>query len=415
MNKKSYHKFFHIDVNSAYLSWEASYRIQQGSSLDLREIPSVVGGDEKQRRGIVLAKSIPAKAFDIRTGEPIRSALEKCPNLTIVPPNYDRYLTASNALYDLMKNYSPYIQRFSVDEMFIDYKGVLDPKEYADIIREDVRKTLGFTVNIGIGDNKLLAKVASDFKKPDMTHTLYKEEIPYKLWPLPVGELFMVGSRTKAKLESRGIDTIGQLAKLNPEYIYNWLKKPGLLIWEYANGIENSKITNTSSPVKSIGNSTTIPFDIDNKEEAFKVILALSEMVGLRLRAVGKKAWIVSVSIKYKDFSSHSKQRKLFTPISSSQSIFNESKKLFLELWTGAPIRHLGVRVQDLVDEDTQQLSFFNKETFPESLDNTIDSIRYKYGLRSIQRSVFLNSGIPPVIGGTQEDLDYPVMTSRLE
>ena len=415
MSKKSYHSFFHIDVNSAYLSWEASYRIQQGSALDLRKIPAVVGGDEKQRRGIVLAKSIPAKAFDIKTGEPIRSALEKCPKLTIVPANFDRYLTASNALYDLVKNYSPYVQRFSVDEMFIDYKGYQDPRDYADMIREDVKDTLGFTVNIGIGDNKLLAKVASDFQKPDMTHTLYKEELAEKLWPLPVGDLFMVGPKTEAKLQSRSIETIGQLANLDPDYIYNWLKKPGLLIWEYANGIENSKVTSALSPVKSIGNSTTAPFDIDNKEEAFKIILALSEMVGLRLRSINKKAYVASISIKYKDFSSHSKQKKLFTPISSSQSIFIEAKKLFLQAWTGQTIRHLGVRVQDLSDEDSQQLSFFNKEGFPESLDNTIDSIRYKYGLKSIQRSVFLNSGIPPIIGGTQEDLDYPMMTSRLE
>lgn len=414
MKAKQHHKIFHIDVNSAYLSWEAAYRIKSGEKLDLRTIPSIVGGDEKQRKGIVLAKSIPAKAFDIQTGEPIKSALKKCPYLKIVPPNYERYLKASNDLMKLMDKYSPYIQRFSVDEMFIDYKGWTNPISYGDMIREDVAKSLGFTVNVGIGDNKLLAKIASDFKKPDMTHTLYKEEIPKKLWPLPVKDLFMVGSRTERKLLSRGIETIGDLARLDPQYIESWLKKPGLLIWNYANGIENSPVSSKSGPIKSIGNSTTIPFDVETEDKALMIILALAEMVGLRLRSIRKKAWLVSTTIKYSDFTRQSKQRKLFSPINGTQSIYLEAKALFRDLWTGQAIRHLGVRVQGLEDADTKQLSFFAKYKDPPKLNQAIDSIRYEYGLKSIQRSIFINSGISPIIGGTSEDLDYPMMTSLL-
>ena len=415
MDKKTYHKIFHIDVNSAYLSWEAAFALQMGSSLDLRKIPSIVGGDERQRRGIVLAKSIPAKLLGVKTGEPIRSALEKCPSLKIIPPNFERYLIASNSLMKLMDKYSPLIQRFSIDEMFLDYKGRLDPVAYADLIRKDVEAELGYTVNIGIGDNKLLAKMASDFKKPNMTHTLYKDELPEKLWPLPVGQLFMVGSRTERKLRSRGIETIGDLAKLEVEYIENWLKKPGLLIWEYANGIENSPVNPYGQPVKSIGNSTTIPFDVTSRDEALKIILALSEMVGLRLRTINSLAYLVSISIKYKDFSSHSRQRKLFSPIDSSQAIYQGARELFDELWTGDTIRHLELRVQNLCPCVARQLSFFDNDRWSDSLSKTIDTIRYDYGLGAIQRSVFLNSGIPPIIGGTREDLDYPVMTSRLE
>lgn len=415
MKKKYYHKIFHIDVNSAYLSWEAAYRLQKGASVDLRDIPSAVGGDKDKRRGIVLAKSIPAKAFDIKTGEPLGSALDKCPQLEVVPANFERYLIASQALMDLVEGYSPLVQRFSVDEMFLDYEGRMDPVLYADMIRKDVKKTLGFTVNIGIGDNKLLAKMASDFIKPDMTHTLYKEEIPSKMWPLYIRDLFMIGSRTEAKLLSRGIETIGDLARLSPDYIYRWLKKPGLTIWEYANGLESSPVDPSSSPVKSIGNSTTTPFDVETEKEALMFILALSEMVGLRLRALGLKAQRVSLSIKYKDFTSFSTQRKTFSPMESTSSIYEEAKDLFQGFWNKDPLRQLGVRVSSLVTSDSWQMSLFSKEEDPVELSRTIDGIRQEYGLGSIYRSSFLNSGIAPIIGGTQEDLDYPVMTSRLD
>ena len=219
---------FHIDVNSAYLSWEAAYRLQHGSEIDLREIPSIVGGDQEKRHGIVLAKSIPAKKYNIATGESVYSALQKCPELIIVSPNYERYINASNAMMNILKEYSPNIQRYSIDEAFLDYSN--EEKHWIDTsyeIKDRIKNELGFTVNIGVSSNKLLAKMASDFKKPDNVHSLFPYEIKDKMWPLPVEELFMVGSRTKTKLNNRGIFTIGELANLDKDYIYSWLKKPG--------------------------------------------------------------------------------------------------------------------------------------------------------------------------------------------
>lgn len=407
---------FHIDVNSAYLSWEAVYRLQHGAKIDLREIPSIVGGDSKKRHGIVLAKSIPAKKYNILTGETVYSALQKCPNLVIVPPNFERYLIASNALIELLREYSSKIQRYSIDEAFLDYTDGDKPwQEAAYEIKERVKNELGFTVNIGIGPNKLLAKMASDFKKPDMIHTLFKDEIKDKMWPLPVEELFMVGSRTKVKLNKRGIFTIGDLANLDRDYIYSWLKKPGLLIWEYANGIDNSKVRSKPLPVKSVGNSTTTSFDVDNRKEAHMILLALSEKVSMRMRSIDQYAYVVSVGVKNTDFISYSKQMKLDVPTDCTNTIYETAKKLFDELWQGEPLRQLSVSLSDLLDNNFYQLSFFEKDNRKEKLfDKTVDKIRNKFGQESVFRSCFLHSGINPLIGGVILEEEYPMMSSKI-
>lgn len=406
---------FHIDVNSAYLSWEATYRLQHGEKIDLRDIPSIVGGDQEKRHGIVLAKSIPAKKFNIITGESVHSALQKCPDLVNVPPNYERYIKASDAMIDILNEYSPNVQRYSIDEAFLDYthgnKHFLDA---AYEIKERIKKELGFTVNIGIGPNKLLAKVASDFKKPDMVHTLFSYEIKDKMWPLPVEELFMVGQRTKAKLNSRGVFTIGDLATLDRDYIYSWLKKPGLLIWDYANGIENSLVRRSATPVKSVGNSTTMAFDVDNKREAHMVLLAISEMVAMRVRDLKQNASVISVSIKNTHFYSYSHQRKLDLPTSSTNQIYRNARKLFDEMWQGEPLRHLSISLSELSNDDFFQLSLLEKYNKKEEiLDKAIDSIRYKFGYDSVIRSCFLYSGIKPIIGGVMMEEEYPMMSSK--
>ncbi len=410
------HKIFHIDVNSAYLSWEAAYMMQRGAAVDLRDIPSIVGGDIEKRHGIVLAKSIPAKKYDIQTGESVASAKIKCPTLVSVPPNYERYIIASNALVDIVKEYSPLVQRYSIDEMFMDYiSSNGDPLATAHIIRERVKEELGFTVNIGVGDNKLLAKMASDFQKPDRVHTLYKNEIKEKLWPLPVRDLFMVGSRTEKKLHSRGIETIGDLANLSRDYIQRWLKKPGLTIWEFANGIESSNVRVDALPIKSVGNSTTIAFDVQTEREALMVILALSEMVALRLRAISMKSSVIHVGYKNSEFMHYGMERKLYSATNATETIYGMARKIFRKIWTGEPIRHLSVRAGRLTDDNAVQLSLFDdyKKDY-DNLDEAIDSIRLKYGLKSIHRSIFLNSGISPVIGGVIEEEEYPMMSSLL-
>ncbi|MDM8533379.1 DNA polymerase IV [Clostridiaceae bacterium HSG29] len=411
--------FFLIDVNSAFLSWEATYRLQHGSKIDLRNIPSIVGGDPKTRHGIVLAKSIPAKKYNITTGESLRDALIKCPTLTIIKPSYMIYLQASNAMINLVKEYSPKIQRFSIDECFVDYtdsqKIFGDPIKVANEIKERIKNELGFTVNIGISNNKLLAKMASDLKKPDMVHTLFKDELKEKFWPLSVEKLFMVGRKTLPKLNRIGIFTIGDLANSNLELIQYYLKSHGKLIWEYANGIENSQIMlNKYENIKSIGNSTTIPYDIENVEIALLHLLSLTEMVSMRLRDKKKLCSLISVTIKNNEFISYSHQRKLYYLTDSTNEIFNEVKKLFINSWKNEPIRHLGISVSSLKNNDEKQLSIWDNKNNEKlrKLDQTIDELRYKYGNQIIQRTSFLHSGIKNVNGGIEKD--YPTMNSIL-
>lgn len=410
-----YHKFFHIDVNSAYLSWEAAWRLQHGETLDLRDIPSIVGGDVEKRHGIVLAKSIPAKAYGIQTGETVYSAVQKCPSLVSVAPHFERYRAASDAMVEVVREYSPYVQRYSVDEVFMDYKGTQDPKEVAEEIRMRIRDTLGFTVNIGIGENKLLAKVASDFKKPDRVHTLYQSEIAEKMWPLPVRDLFMVGARTEKKLHSRGIFTIGDLAVLERDYVLHWLKKPGLLIWEYANGIEGSAVKNTGPAPKSIGNSTTTAFDVETEEDALLVLLGLTETVCMRLRAHQMYTKLVSVHFRNFSFVPYGRERTLYSATDCTNQIYRMVTALFRELWEGEPLRQLGVCVGRLAPNTMTQLSFFESWDEKEAqLDQTVDKVRADYGQTALYRSSFLGSGIHPVIGGVIAEEEYPMMTSQL-
>ncbi|HEX9059749.1 MAG TPA: DNA polymerase IV, partial [Clostridia bacterium] len=337
MNKKI---IFHVDVNSAYLSWEAVNRLQHGSSLDLRTVPSIVGGDEASRHGIVLAKSIPAKAHKIQTGESLYAARQKCPNLIIVPPHYDLYMQCHNAMIEILREYSPSVQIFSIDECFLDYTNMDSiwgsPIEAAHNLKDRIYKELGFTVNVGISTNKLLAKMGGDLKKPDMVHTLFPEEIKKKMWPLPVEDLYGVGRATAPKLHQLGIYTIGELANTDPEILKYKLKSFGQVIWNYANGIEDSNVSQGGRPpIKGIGNSTTISFDVDNKSDAYKVLLSLTETVGMRLRQAGFCARLVSVSIRTNEFLHYSHQRKFSIPTDSTTAIYETACKLFDECWKG--------------------------------------------------------------------------------
>lgn len=411
---------FHIDVNSAYLSWEAVYRLQHGSSLDLREIPSVIGGDVESRHGIVLAKSIPAKKLGIQTGETLYSARQKFPDLVVAPPRYGLYMMCSNAMMDILHEYSPVTQRFSVDEVFVDFTGMddmyPDPLELAHNIRERIKRELGFTVNIGISSNKLLAKIASDFKKPDMVHTLFPEEIEAKMWPLPVEDLFMVGRATAPKLHRLNIYTIGDLARYDLKILKHRLKSFGIMLWNFANGREDSPVRQSNYVnIKGIGNSTTIPFDVEDRETAKKVLLSLAEMVGMRLRNANSLCCLVSVSIRSSQFVNYSRQRKLFSPTDSTKKIWSSACSLFDEAWRGEAVRHLGIRVSELCSNEFIQVSLFDEEDIEKTraLDRAIDSIRVKYGSRAVMRGVFLHSGLRPMDGGIGEE-SYPLMTSIL-
>jgi DNA polymerase-4 len=409
---------FHIDVNSAYLSWEAVDQLQHGAPLDIRTIPAVVGGNPEQRHGIVLAKSIPAKQYKIQTGETLYSARQKCPHLAIFQPHYDLYIRCSDAMLELLQEYSPFIQRYSIDEMFIDFTNMEshfgEPITAAHKIKDRIYNELGFTVNIGIANNKLLAKMASDFSKPNQIHTLFSAEIPDKLWPLPVADLFMVGRATTAKLLKMGIYTIGDLAKCDPRLIKKLLKSHGTLIWNYANGIEDSPVQDFYG-MKSIGNSSTISFDVTDKKTARTFLLSLTEMVAMRLRSAGYLTQLIAVSLKSDQFISSSHQRKLYSPTDSTDTIYKTAISLFDEMWKGEPLRAIGIRLADLIDGPCQQLSLFDSRNLlkQKAVDAAIDKIRIKHGSDKIMRAVFLHSGIKPLTGGVWEE-DYPMMSSIL-
>lgn len=411
---------FHVDVNSAYLSWEAAYKMQHGEQVDLRKIPSVVGGDEESRHGIVLAKSIPAKKYKITTGETLFSARQKCPKLIIVPPHYDLYVQCSTALNEILQQYTPKIQRFSVDESFLDFSNMEhlypDYIDLAEEIRQKIKNKLGFTVNIGISCNKLLAKVASDFKKPDRIHTLFPWEIKEKMWPLPVEDLFMVGSATLPKLNRLNIFTIGDLANYDLDILKSTLKSHGVLIWNYANGIDNSEVRKSNHiEMKGIGNSTTIPFDVKDKDTAHLVLLSLAEMVGTRLRDSQNCCSVISINIRSNNFISYSHQRKLYSPTDITKRIAKVAYGLFDEKWNGEPIRHMGIHVTQLCTNEFYQCSLLDNGNNEKErlLDKTIDELRLKYGSKSIIRSSFLHSGIQSISGGVGEE-SYPIMSSLL-
>lgn len=395
---------FHIDVNSAFLSWEAVYRIKElKEELDLRTIPSAVGGDIQSRHGIVLAKSIPAKKYNIYTSEPIVSALKKCPQLVVVPSRFSIYEKYSQALRNLFHLYTPVVEPLSIDEAFLDMTGIVSDSEEAIALahhmKNRIKSELGFTVNIGISSNKLLAKMASDFLKPDNVHTLFPEQIKDKMWPLPIRELYSVGKATEKKLLELGIRTIGELAKTDISILKAHFKKQGEVLHNYANGNDSSYVSSEEHINKGYGNSITLPQDISDYETAHLILLSLSETVCTRLRSHNVLAIQISVEIKDCNFISSSRQKKLVSPTAATMEIYETVTILFRELWNGhTPIRLLGVRAGLVTDDDSRQLNMFDMNSFEKlsKLDNTIDSIRKKFGDNSVIRASLLNSNIEP-------------------
>lgn len=395
--------FFHIDVNSAFLSWTALEQLENGSDIDIRTIPSIVGGDTEKRHGIVLAKSIPAKAYGIQTAEPVVNAFRKCPSLIMVPPNHSMYKERSNALMQYLFSICPEIEQVSIDECYMDYTPIAEkyssPEEAAAFIKDSVYEKFGFTVNVGISDRKVLAKMASDFKKPNLVHTLYKREIETKLWPLPISSLFMCGGSSAEALRKLGITTIGDLAASDVEIIKAHLKSHGQTLWEYANGIDNSSVGTQPVKAKGIGNSVTLSQDVVTKEAAYTTLLSLAESVGSRVRASKEVAGMVSTEIKYASFQSVSHQTTLETPSDSTDTLYRTACRLFDELWSGEPIRLLGIRVSKLVanTEPTQMSLFDYQAQTPENekhkkLDAALDSLRSKYGKNIIKRGSLMDS-----------------------
>ena len=354
--------FFHIDVNSAYLSWTSVENLKTGTGIDLREIPAIIGGDSSKRHGIVLAKSIPAKKYHVQTAEPIGSALKKCPSLVIAPPDHAMYHRYSQALMAHLSSFCPDLEQVSIDECYMDYTPIAShyasPVAAATLIKDSVYETFGFTVNIGISDRKVLAKMASDFRKPNLVHTLFCSELAGKLWPLPISRLFLCGRSSTETLKKLGIVTIGDLAAADPAIVTAHLKSHGQTLWNYANGIDNSEVVTQETEAKGIGNSTTLSADVTDEAAARRVLLSLAESVAARLREAQKRALCVTVEIKYASFLSVSHQTMLDTPTDGTNFIYETACRLFRELWNGEPIRLLGIRTAKLcAADDPVQLS----------------------------------------------------------
>lgn len=406
---------FHVDVNSAYLSWSAIKILKEGGELDIRTVPAIVGGDRESRHGVVLAKSIPAKRFNVKTGEPVASALKKCATLEMVPPDHDYYEKQSQAFVEILKEYASHIEQVSIDECYVDFTDVIHyfkkdgkvmtPVQAAVMIKDEIYKRLGFTVNIGISSNKILAKMASDFKKPNLVHTLFPEEIERKMWSMPVNELYMVGKASAGVLHNLDIKTIGQLAKTPVEVLESHLKSHGRAIWEFANGIDDSIVNGETEQLKGVGNSTTLPSDVTDAPGAKKILLWLAEKVASRLREYEQKCAMVSVEIKYNDFSRVSHQETLTAATNSSHIIYETSCRLFDELWNGTPVRLLGIRTSKLEDlDEPEQMTIFDilpsttksgkrqmtKSDKQEKIDEAVDKINEKYGKKTIMRAGLL-------------------------
>lgn len=400
---------FHIDVNSAFLSWTAVEQLKSGATQDIREFPTIIGGNQESRHGIVLAKSVPAKKYGIITGEPVANALRKCPHLKMYPPNHKMYSEYSQRLMEFLSGYTPDIEQASVDECYMDFTGIAhryeSPVVAAHEIKDAVFQKFGFTVNIGVSVNHLLAKMASDFEKPNKVHTLFPEEIPAKMWPLPVSELYMAGRSSVEVLHKLEIRTIGELAKADPELLEIHLKSHGRTLWEFANGNAGSKVIRERVENKGIGNSTTLPKDVTTYAEAKKTFLWLAQTVGGRLRKENQKAHMVSVEIKYHTFQSASHQKQLARATNADQMLYETACELFQELWNGEPIRLLGIRTSKLVDDSApEQMSIFDYEKeFAQNekrqvmrdekhrkMDQALDEIRKKFGEDAIQRGTLL-------------------------
>ena len=402
---------FHVDANSAFLSWTAAYKVKVlGEELDIRDVPSVVAGDKASRHSIILAKSGPAKKYGIQTGEPLFQALEKCPDLVIVPPDYELYVEASRHFVQMLRQFSPVVEQYSIDEAWVYMTGTErlwgKPRLAAEQMRQRIWDELGFTVNIGISSNKLLAKMAGDFEKPNKVHTLFPEEVPDKFWPLPVRDLFLVGSATEKKLHMMGIRTIGDLAHADRQVLRKRLGKHGETIWHFANGRNADAVTPEPAENKGYGNSTTTAQDVVTTQQAHQVLLSLCETVASRMRRDGKCGSCISIHLRTNEFHHFSHQTVLTGSTNITSEIFEAACRIFDEAWDGiTPLRQLGIQMTRLSSEPYQQFDFFSGLT-PEQyekklkLDETVDARRDKFGEDAIRRAKFAQKPGEHMAGG---------------
>lgn len=384
---------FHVDVNSAFLSWESVRRIKNGES-DLRLVPAIICGEAEKRTSVVLAKSIGAKRYGVKTGEPVSMALRKCQGLAMALPDFSLYESSSKAFMDICRSYAPTVEKYSIDECYLDMSGTShiypDPVATAYEIKNKIRDTLGFTVNVGIGPNKLLAKMAGDFEKPDKVHTLFEREIETKLWPLPVDALISVGDSTAERLRAAQIYTVGQLAAADIEKLCSIVGvRTAQLLHEYANGIDDSPVASKAPEAKGYSISTTVEENVTDFESAYRILLSLADSVSGRMRADSAKCYCVGVTVRYSDFKDRAHQRRLWEPTDITGEIYGLSRELLDELWDGhTPIRLIGISLTELRHDDEAQMTLFVDERRDKArkIDKAMDAIRRRYGSDTIMR-----------------------------
>ena len=388
----------HIDVNNAFLSWTAVKLLKSGCKYDIRNSYAVIGGDPKKRAGIVLAKSNPAKKMGVVTGETLFSARKKCPALRSYPGDYSYYETMSHKFIDIIKEYTPDIEQMSIDECAIEYTNVQslygDPLLFASKLQKEIYDKLGFTVNIGIGNNKLCAKMASDFSKPNKIHTCFTDEIPSKIWPLPVQDLFGIGRSSAAKLKALDINTIDDLAHADPKKLQLYFKNMAIIMIKWANGIDDSLVNSSVNGLKGIGNEITIDHDVTNHQELENYLVDLSSYVGMRLRRERKYATTICINIKDNHFKRSSHQYTLVNPTDNTDEILKYAKIVLKEMYPLEPIRLIGLRLTGLRDKQVYQVSLFDdtsKNIQSNTLDDVVDSLKDKYGLSIIKKASTTN------------------------
>lgn len=380
----------HSDMNNFYASVECVHR------PEIRGNPVVVGGDEAQRHGIVLAKNDIAKAAGVRTGEALWQARERCPGLMVLPPNYPLYLRYAKFARQIYADYTSQIEPFGLDEAWLDVSGE-DGVLVAGEIRQRIKRELGVTVSVGVSYNKIFAKLGSDIKKPDATTLISRDNFKSVAWPLPVEELLYVGRATKVKLQRLGITTIGELATTPVSLLHGLFGKVGDVLYTFANGLDDSPVMqmDEESLIKSVGNSTTTPRDLICNEDVKITLFVLCESVCTRMREHGFLCRTVAVSVRDNELSRFERQCKLSRPSHISGEIADAAMRLFIDNYSWPrPIRSIGVRCTDLVPVSLPlQLSVFSDERQRqknEALDRAVDQVRQRFGHFSLQRACML-------------------------